>query len=707
MTRQFRLLLIGWAAAVLFSSAVSAADDVLNITMRKMYVLSAESEKETAYLDRLYAAFKIRVDSSPNFKFVPIEVVQQQVQQVVLADWNRLGADKLAALQARLHLNVFLFFNLVKSDSGFSAMVSAYEFPAHVFIDAVELAIDPRNDDINGLIRRLEPLLFSIHNKYTRNGFPIPPTQKGILLLNLTRNNTALKTSLAVSAALKLLNHEDDFSPTFVCPVIAKPLQKPDDAALLARLLLNDLSAEAVIVFSDAEETQTVFFPTSPVEKNALDNYLPLWPPLAGFSRFTVTADSSYVFELAKSLYSRHILVDAASNLKTSAQNGRFLLLKKIQTLETEASAGDSLSIATLLNFYPQFVAAFAEGEREYGWVETNYAHWLQQRGDQEAALVHFASARRNFNRHEGPLGLLLAGSRQASLEDDLRRFDEAESTLTEALAVAENLPDEQAAAYFYYRLGSLSFVADRRLEAWERFGYSVDSYFRAGDTLKVVQICTKMGILMRQSNSMLKSKEYLEKSLRLAQIIGDEREAAYAHYQLGVTCKELYEDAAQTHFEEAADGLEILGDIQNLANCEEHIGDLLAKKSQLVAAQRSYEAAVRYYRQAGEPDDVLRSLVKCADIAAQRQKWLAAQKLYDEALAQVSKEQNSPWGAVVLYKKGLAHISAGELELGEKELEQARENASLDLNQIDGFMEHLLRQLEADLNSLTEVPQP
>jgi tetratricopeptide (TPR) repeat protein len=705
MTRFFRLLIIGCAAALLFAPTVSAADDVLNITMRKMYVVSAESEKESAYLDRLYAAFKIQLDSSPKFKFIPIETIQQLVQQIVLADWNRLGAEKLMLLQDRFHLDAFFFFNLVKTDSGFTAKISAYEFPSHVFIDAVELAIDPRQDNIDGLLHDLQPLLTSIYQKHTTNGFPIPPMQKGILLLSLTDDNTVLKTSLAVSAAVQIFNHEDDFTPTFVCPVVNKPLQKQEDAALLARRLLTDLSAEAVIVFS-GEEKQTVFFPTSPVQKSALDNHLPLWPPLAGFSRFSVAADSSYIFELAKSLFPKNILEDDGTYLKTGSEMMRSLLLKKIQTLETEAPA-DSLRAATLDHLYPQLPALFTESEREYGWVEANYADRLLQRGDKEAALSHFKAARQNFNRHIGPLGLLLAGSRQASIEEEMQRFDDAESTLKEALTVAENLPDELAAAYFYYRLGNLSFAADRRLEAWERFGYSADSYFRAGDTLKVAQIYTKMGILMRQSNSLLKSKEYLEKSLKLAQVIGDEREAAYAHYQLGVTCKELYEDSAQAHFEEAADGLEMLGDIQNLANCEEHIGDLLAKKNQPLAAQHSYEAAVRYYRQAGAPDDVLRSLVKCADVAAQRQKWLAAQKSYDEALAQVSKEQNSPWGAVVLYKKGLAHISAGELELGEKELEQARENASIDLNQIDGFMEHLLRQLETELNSLTDAPKP
>mgnify|MGYP005846782933 CR=1 FL=1 len=95
-----------------------------------------------------------------------------------------------------------------------------------------------------------------------------------------------------------------------------------------------------------------------------------------------------------------------------------------------------------------------------------------------------------------------------------------------------------------------------------------------------------------------------------------------------------------------------------------------------------------------------MRALVKCADIAAERQVWMRAQNLYEDALTLVD-QSSSPWGAVILYKKGLAHIGAGELELGERELAQARQTSSIDLNQIEGFMQNLLRQLENELNSL------
>lgn len=668
---------------LLMASACSAAAP-LNVTTRKLYVTTAESEKEAAWLDRLYAAFKLHLTESPQFQFIPIEEVQAQVQQVVLSDWHRLGADQLAALQQRYNLQVFLFFNLVKTASGFAARITACEFPSHVFIDSLEIAVDLRDQDVERQIQRLQPLLTSIYRKRTPYGFPITPAQKGIILAT-SRFPNALAISAAVQTALAAAPTE---MPEFVCPVIALP----DDAEeSIYKTVLSKLAAQA-IVFGDSGH-HTLLLPTSSIQKTALDNTLPLWPPLPGFSRFNIAADSAYLARFARSLFPRRVLGE------TDEENDRALLLRKIQTLETDTLGGNSLHGAQLQGLYRRLLATFSQNEREFGWVELNFAHRLHQRGDPEAE-AHWVSAIHNFQKLQGPLGAMLAGSYLATLYETLGRLNDAERVLKEALAVAEAFPDDAAAAFFNYRLGNICFAADRRMEAWQRLGAGVDGYLALGDTLKAAQIYTKMGILMRQSNSPLKSKEYLEKALELAQTVGDERETAFANYQLGVTGKELFEEEALVHFEAAADGMELLGDVENLANCEEHIGDLLARKGQSIAALHSYEAAVRFYRRSGRVEDAVRALVKCADIAAQREVWLRAQKLYDDALSLVDQSP-SPWGAVILYKKGLAHIGAGELELGERELAQARQSTTVDLNRIEGFMQNLLRQLENELNSL------
>ncbi|RPH95121.1 MAG: hypothetical protein EHM72_15170, partial [Calditrichaeota bacterium] len=65
-----------------------ASQSPISMTMRKMYVATAESEKQAEYLDRLYAALKLRVDAHPLFHFIPIETIQQEAQQVLLPDWR-------------------------------------------------------------------------------------------------------------------------------------------------------------------------------------------------------------------------------------------------------------------------------------------------------------------------------------------------------------------------------------------------------------------------------------------------------------------------------------------------------------------------------------------------------------------------------------------------------------------------------------------
>ncbi|RPH89173.1 MAG: tetratricopeptide repeat protein, partial [Calditrichaeota bacterium] len=537
-----------------------------------------------------------------------------------------------------------------------------YEFPSSVFIGFTDLVLNVENENLAADLDALMPFLQQISALKTPYGFPIQAPQKGIVLIADEWADERVGDRLN---SMRILQRQvDDLNSSahrLVFSVCILP--KGESAVSFARAAVRALAAQAAVIYDPRSESQTIVFPASTIKTPALQNQLPLWPPLYGFEQFSVTADVAYLYSLGKSLYL--LPQDRTEEYTTAApsEGARSLLLKRIQTIEAETALDDSIKNMSLLALYRALMNSLPPREREIGWVNLNYADRLQKSGDVQNAVAPCASAMQNFIKWDAVLGILLSGSRLADYLQTLKQLSDAETALLQALTFAQGFPETHAEAEIYYRLASLSFTSNRRLEAWERFGHSVESYFQIGDTLKAVQIYTKMGILMRESNALLKSEEYLERSLQLAQDIKNEQETAIAHYQLAATQKRLERvNLAISHFEAAADAMEIMADWKNLANCQEHIGDLLIFQGELLRAQYAMQAAVRYYRVADDVEGLVRALVKSADISVQRSKWLQAHDFYDQALSAGTQLSPSSWDAVIMYKKGLAHVRAGDL---------------------------------------------
>ncbi len=671
------------AKVCLFLILLTAAVDgrPLAVTLRKLYTASAATQKESAQLDRLCAELEERLRQDPRFEYLQLSSLQQRLGLVLLSDWHRLDAASLKALDEE-GLQTVIFFSLKKTSEGWLGCASAYEFPSHVFIEEADgLPLHPRR--VDEARRRLSALVQHVADKRTPYGFPVSPPQKGLFFVSDRRCREAFH------AAVRLYASFADRLP-LVCPVLCRPF---DDALQSSSARLG---AEALLFLGEAD---SLYMPPSRLAERPLDNRLPLWPPLKGFTRFSVAAEPVFLRLFAESLFPADDYVPESFAILPHAR--RALLLRRIRTLR---EAGDDAVRRSLPALYDRLLSLYDESEREHAWVLLNSAAHLQQSGELEAALQRFQGALAEFKQHNGLLGVMLTAAYSGEAAQQLAQYETAEGLLLEGLAAAQTLPDEAAAAFFQARLGEVLFAADRPLEAWERFDAAVEGYFHLGDSLKVAQLYLQMGLLMRRGNSLLKSREYLEKALRLASAVGAEREAAYAHFGLGIAAKELFEEEATAHFEAAADGLEIIGDLSNLAAAEEHLGDLYVTKGSLREAQRSYEAAARFFRRCGRSDDLMRVLVKCGDTAARRRLYPKAQRLYNQALESAAAVPDSPMGAVILYKKGLAHLAAGELEIGERELKLARETTTVDLENVDGFMENLLRRLEDELNSRSGV---
>ncbi|MDZ7370384.1 MAG: hypothetical protein ONB12_04345 [candidate division KSB1 bacterium] len=683
----FLLILIGLCPALTFGG-----EAVLTLTARKWYAVTAETQKETAALDRLYDAFIADAAATTGLRFVPVDSIQRSIGRPFLFDWQQYGDAIPLQVHRRFGLQAVIYITLEKNKTGYSGRLTAYEFPSYTLINEFNhISLSPQ--EFGRERRRMQQFIRDLMALRTPYGFPVSLRQRAAALLIRPNSSDFSSAPITVRRYSQLVTPRN--VPPLAVPVIERPIDM--NLEILADSLFTLLGVDALVSLSEPNGLGRIVLPCTPLRARALSNRLPLWPALRQFTVFPVPADTAVVRLLGA------VLLHPQEEGEIPAALQQPLLLKRIQLLEADSIA-DPAHHARLIELYRRLGLFYNAESEEYDWLGANLAvHFLGVVKEREAAEL-FQQSCASFRRRKNHLGAFLTALEAAALEQRFSEFGAAEEHLLSALDAAQQLGDIEAAAFVQYRLGELLFAVDRKLEAWERFDESIEGYTAIGDKLMTARIYIQLGILMRQSNSLLKSRDYLLKGLKAAEEAGAEREAAYAHFHLGVALKNLLTDEAEAHFETAADALELLGEVQNLANCEEHLGDIAAGGKQWTRAQRSYEAAVRFYRSSNRPEDALRSLVKAGDAAVERRLYPKAQRLYDEALQLADELQSGTWGSIVLYKKGLAHIDAGELEEGERELELAKRTTDVDLSQIDGFMENLLRRLEEELNSMREV---
>lgn len=672
-----------------------------------MYVPSAETQDHAAYMDAVYAELARYLSEHPDFEYLDVEVIQEDLGEILLSDYVfKVDPVKLLYLKERSLLNAIVFIEITQSDTGVICRAKAHEFPSNIRIAQVSVPIsNPKNSDPQRLLNKILPILDLIKYKASDIGYAFPEAEKGIVLLADDYDDPVFQSALREFTAMrKTYTSEGDISALAAKVLFFDPVSEPDTTEAV-QTILRQSNTEALFRFNVSEDSQWVYLPYSQFQWPVFKNTLPLWPPLSHFTMFRTIVDSVFAHEWGLSIFALQQRKKADIQM---ANDYVSIMLKQCQLLESilYINGSDSLLSHNLTKLYSKLLDLY-NYDMELAWIHANYAKFLCHYQKNESAVQQFEQAKQFFEMHDQYFGMLLTLMEQANVYETLGQFSNAQDNLQNALVYSNLLEDTDATAHIYYRLGSLSYASDKRLQAWEYFGFSVDQYFELGDTLQVVQIYTKMGILMRQSRTLAKSQEYLEQSLQLAQKIGNDREIAYAHYQLAVTLFELssLSDALQ-NFEHAADWMEILGDTLNLANCEEHIGDILVRQQRFQEAQHGFEAAARYYRAAQFTEGLIRTLVKLGDVTTEQNKWQRAQQSYEEAIALARQQDNREWISIALYKKGLAHVKEGELQLGQQELELAQESLSMDPQDIESYMQRLLNELENELNSLRTIQE-
>ena len=692
---------------VLLSTIAKAQSD-FHVTTRRMYVASAETQDYDLFVDNIYRSFARWLDNSDRYVYVPLDSMQRYLGQVFLSDFV-FKFDQVQLLNARkkFNLDIFLFFYLEKAQNEYHLHVKAVEFPSNVFIGDLDFKIDLNVDDIPQILNSLQTFVETLRRTQDALGYSFHESENGILFLADDLHSPRLHRLLRAAAGVQSeLREYQKIGLRF--KVYARHFPDWPPANKKVDSLLQQTNAKVLYLIRNDSSDIRVHFPLVISDVSIVDNTLPLWPPYAGFKSFSVEPDTSYGYDLANSLYPQPYgaISELLLRWRGRGDPARSLFLKNIQTIQESHADLTFDDKSALSELYDALAELYPNVGNELGWIHLNHADVLKQMNDLDASLTASQAALNNFQHTSLVFGQLFALVQSADIFEQQDRLEDAERNYINALALAQQLEDEATTAHIYFRLGSIEFDQDKLIEAWEYFDSSAEGYLSIGDTLKVVQLNTKLGILMRQSAFSKKSSEYLQRAVRLAHFLDNDRELADASYHLAVTLKERDEtDKALQYFQDAGDLLEILADTLGLANAEEHIGDILFARQQWRPAQSHYEYAARFYKYVPDIEGFIRSSVKAADAAVNRQRWLRAHTDYDEALQYAKLYDKTEWASIIIYKKGLAHVREGKYALGQEELEMARqENVSQE--DIDAYMQSFIRELEQELQSRRETEE-
>ncbi len=686
-------------------SPVVAQDDSFRVSPRKMYVATAETQDYAALLDEIFSKFS---ESKANeFSVMPIDCIQLRVKQVTLDDFDRkLDPVLLLRLNQSAKIKVVLFFYLEKKEKGFVCRVAAREFPSGVFVDETTFDLSLKEKSSDAAVAHIENFVLQIMQKRADFGYAFSANEKGVLIVTDSYESSAFHNLLrGLTNAKKITN------PANPAPLAVKSVfyyfEGDSNYYDVANALIKASDAKAVIIQSEHASKPIVVLPLSTVKPSILENKLPLWPPYDGFRYFQMDAELPLARDFGFSFYPKrtNIFPNLERYTEQKKAGARVVFYNAIRTLEdifyNANESWDAALIEQMSRLYAGLAQTFTSFEPEGGWININAAEFLYQTKKYENALEALAKALSVFDAFSNQFGPLFVYVLRGQIYEDLHNSEKAATAYRAAATIADDLKDDRTLAWLYFRLGAMSLDRNRPLEAWDYFGFSSEKYMGLGETITVIKLYTKIGILLRQSKMLLKSRHYLEQSLKLATTLENDREIADATYQLAATEEELGETAkALAHFEQAGDFMEVLADTLNMASVEEHIGDILLEQQKWRGAQASFEYAARFYLYADDIDGVIRCLVKSADASVARRKWQRAQSTLDEALGLANRRSRQDWAAIILHKKGMAHIKAGEYGVGQKELELAK-SKSLSKQDIEKYMKSLTRELEAELDNL------
>ena len=597
------------------------ADEQIGFSMRKMWTLSPEHQKEIAILDSLYEHWHTLLIRDESTNYIPVDTLQFALGAAILDDFPTAHhPELLLALTEQYNVKVFLFLYPVFGRD-LQIEVKALSFPSGSFLARDVINVDKQNV----LQSSLEKVLQHIRDMRTACGFPFHHREKGVLFSS--SENYSDKTNFwnGAYAAQKMADPDDSTTCRFKSINVTRPVN-PDS-------LLSYLNGNVFVRGTKGDTSRVLFaYPFSDTGFGEL----PFWPDLETIREYTLSVDSAYVVHLCTALHPDNNRLNKLQQTISLGMNPytSSLAWQTAVMLHNNASEQklDSLKADVLHAAYQQLTTFFTD-QLSRGWTRLNYAEFCMNQGDVEKALNLFKSAEDAFASLGEDRPFFLAARSSGEIYEKLEKWQEAEQAYRRAVEVSDALQKNSLSADLYKHIGMAVEKQNAFLRAWSFYELSKDAFLACNDSLNAARMFGEMGRIMRETGQLKRSSEYLTSFVNFAENSGHAKELAKAYYSQAQTTREMgHTEQALESLWNAGDAMELLGDTTGLADVEEQLGQLYVNMGQNKEAEARFYSALNLYESQADTSGMVRCLVWLGRIAASQDLPQSARQFYFRA---------------------------------------------------------------------------
>lgn len=215
------------------------------------------------------------------------------------------------------------------------------------------------------------------------------------------------------------------------------------------------------------------------------------------------------------------------------------------------------------------------------------------------------------------------------------------------------------------------------------------------------MQIYFKVGRLLRENEQLDKANDYLNLCLARANELHSEPDIASARLELGLVNfdKKEYKKAFND-LTIAKSFYDLLGENnKNLALVNLKLGVINFKIKNYPEASKNFKASLELAGNFEQRQDLIDCYQYVGDLEVKFKNWVVAQNYYDLGLNLALKGNSNPVIAEIIYKKGLAHLYEGQVQVGYDEIKKGIELSNGEVHGGQKNADAFLYKLEKAIN--------
>jgi len=603
-----------------------------------------------------------------NDSFIVIDNNELQAKSSLIL--TSVFADALdPLLLADINQTLKLDIVMLLSEQQGSLVINTLEFPSGITIDKFTIAgneLDTTTPEAMIKIY-LGGLIEALANNFTQYGYPFDQDECGIIIIADDFNSTLVRDNVT---------RMNRYYTQTVMPSLIKPLRfkiiETLDCEQASRMCTLTGAKFALAFAPDSlglmDYHLTLIFPYMENNKPAITVEYPYLTQTEQLVCYEFAGENPAMEQLGELLFNERIDYKEIEIVP--------IFLQKLLNLHKEWATKKSdakLDPEQINNYYILLYNQLPANSLTSAWVGLNYAGYYLQNGQYVMAGSLFNKVYGIFAEQSVAPGMILSLLGAAQSASILKNYPVAKRAFENVLKVYTIKDDSVTTAAVNYNLGLLAELSNTPQSAVNYYESSAYLYNKVNEKFKAMQIYSRIAQLLKETGETEKSVDYYNLYLARAEELFSEPDIAQAQFALGLAAvKDNSNSEAQHYLQNARNYYEMLGDAQdNLLIIDLKLGIIHFKNHDLTEAQKYLYASLENAGKFKNGEDFYDLYRYLGDLETANKNWNDAQKCYDVGLNRATQAKAQPQMAEFIYRKGLAHLKEGKVELGYTEVKR------------------------------------